>query len=103
MVLFAILWSQSSPMPQHPEHCLGPYPELNLSMNRTHPYETGPVDFASSTDSIHPHAIINPSSLGSCPELFSNQISRTHSYCKSHKCFTTLLGSFNVAMPKALL
>lgn len=41
--------------------------------------------------------ITNPSSLDPCPQL-GLPPNRTHSYCKGHRCFATLLGSSHVAM-----
>lgn len=39
-------------VPPNPKNCLGPDPELCLSVNRTHPYERDPMYFASSTNRI---------------------------------------------------
>lgn len=63
-----------------------------LSVNRNHLYESRPVLC------IH---ITNLPFLDPRPEPCSST-DKTHSYCKAHRHFATLLGSFLVAMPKSL-
>lgn len=47
LVMICYSMEQASGLPQYPEHCLGPHPELSLPVNRTHPYEEGPMNFIS--------------------------------------------------------
>lgn len=97
-----ILWysfrSQPPPeCPPNPENCLGPDPELCLSVNRMHLLKEIPW-------TLHPQPIESnyvllrgPSSRPK-PWLCSSA-TRIHSYCRGHRCFAALLGSFYVTRP----